>query len=77
MHGGVGPTGVAVGAIVGGYRAYHNGGNAGQIVAGAIFGGVTGFFGGLGMWGSAAVTGIMGSFVGGGGVWAPGHMKAR
>jgi hypothetical protein len=71
--GGVLPAAVvgstAVGIIVGGYSAWHSGGNAGQIAAGAILGGVSGFYGGLGMFGSAIATGAFSAFAGGGGRW--------
>lgn len=69
VQGGVLAAGAVVGAVVGGYAAWHSGGNAGQIAAGALLGGVSGFYCGLGMFGSAATTGIMSSFAGGGGRW--------
>ncbi len=46
-------AGALAGAALGGYSAWHGGGNAGQVVAGALLGGVSGFYGGLGMWGSS------------------------
>lgn len=69
VQGGVLAAGAVVGAVVGGYAAWHSGGNAGQIAAGALLGGVSGFYCGLGMFGAAAATGIMSSFAGGGGRW--------
>lgn len=59
--------GVVAGAAVGAYSTWHGGGNAGQIAAGAILGGVSGLYGGLGMWGSSITVGAFGSFAGGGG----------
>lgn len=69
VGGGVAPVvgGTLVGAALGGYSAWHGGGNAIQVVAGAMLGGVSGFYGGLGMWGSSFAAGAFSTFVGGGG----------
>ncbi len=69
VAGGLAPVaaGALAGAALGGYSAWHGGGNAGQVVAGALLGGVSGFYGGLGMWGSSIASGVFSSFVGGGG----------
>lgn len=45
--GGVGPVGAAIGVAVGAGSAAVQGGNAGEIIAGGILGGASGFFGGL------------------------------
>ena len=69
VAGGLAPVaaGALAGAALGGYSAWHGGGNAGQVVAGALLGGVSRFYGGLGMWGSSIASGVFSSFVGGGG----------
>lgn len=56
---------VAAGAAVSGYGAYHSGANAGAIASAAILGGVSGFYGSLGLWTGAVVVGAMASFAGG------------
>lgn len=71
--GGALAAGAVAGAVVGGYSAWHSGGNAGQIAAGAILGGVSGFFGGVGMWGSSVATGVFSAFAGG----APQRLAAK
>lgn len=58
---GFGPVGAVAGAIGTGAGVYLTGGNAAQVVAGAIFGGVAGFFGGLGMYGSAVAVTALGA----------------
>jgi lactobin A/cerein 7B family class IIb bacteriocin len=68
---------VAGGAVAGAYSAWHSGGNAGQIAAGAILGGVAGMYGALGMVGSATAVTMIGSFAGGGGVWTTVFPKAK
>ncbi len=68
---------VAGGAAAGAYSAWHSGGNAGQIAAGAILGGVAGMYGALGMVGSATAVTMIGSFAGGGGVWTTVFPKAK
>ncbi len=62
VHGGFGPTGAVVGAVIAGGGVALNGGNAGQVVAAAIFGGVSGFFGAVGMPASAIAVGLMGAY---------------
>ncbi len=71
VNGGFGVVGATIGAVTGGVSAAYNGGNAGQIAAATILGGVSGWFGGLasassgfarGMWGAYAVeVGVIGN----------------
>jgi len=61
VHGGFGPAGAIAGAVGAGLGVALTGGNAAQVVAGAIFGGVSGFFGGLGMYASSAAVAAMGA----------------
>ena len=78
VHGGVVPAVlVAAGAVGGAYAAWHSGGNAGQIAAGAILGGVAGMYGALGMVGRATAVTAISSFAGGGGVWTTVFPKAK
>lgn len=59
--------GAVAGAVTTGYGAWHGGGNAGQIASAAILGGVSGFYGGLGMFGSSIAVAVLATFSGGGG----------
>ncbi|WP_286269693.1 hypothetical protein [Thalassotalea hakodatensis] len=61
--------GAAVGAIAGGANAYADGGDLGDVVAGAFVGGVSGFFGGAGgmLWNNGAR--LAGSISGGGSIF--------
>lgn len=69
--------GTLAGAAAGGYGAWHGGGNAGQVVSGALLGGVSGFYGGLGMFISSTVVGSMAAFAGGGGRWSTVPMVSK
>ncbi|MDH0867456.1 class IIb bacteriocin, lactobin A/cerein 7B family [Mitsuaria sp. GD03876] len=62
VHGGFGPAGALAGAVGAGVGSYLTGGNAGQVAAAAIFGGVAGFFCGVGMYASSATVAAMGTF---------------
>ena len=62
VHGGFGPAGAVAGAIGAGIGTYLTGGNAGQIAASALFGGVAGFFGGVGLYASSAAVAAMGAY---------------
>ncbi len=78
VHGGVAPAVlVAAGAIGGAYATWHSGGNAAQIAAGAILGGVAGMYGALGLVGRATAVTAITSFAGGGGVWTTVFPKAK
>ncbi len=60
---GFGLVGSAIGAAISGYSAYHSGASFGSIAGATIFGGVSGFFGGVAsVAGSRFATGMFGSY---------------
>jgi hypothetical protein len=69
VNGGVLAFGAAIGAIAGGVSAYADGGDFGDIVAGAFVGGASGFFGGAGgmLW--SAGSRLAGGVIGGSGAY--------
>lgn len=62
VSGGIGPGGAAIGALGGVISAIQNDGNIGTVIAGALLGGVAGFFGSIATSGmGAAISGIFGA----------------